>query len=273
MVGEEVLPFFLCEVLAAYGTAAVLQDDTVCVGDEHGVVAEGRVFLRGGGAVEEDVRVHAHEVASPVDYGGGVVVAVGGEGDADAASLPQQSVNLFVLGGGEAYDGHDGVFVALGVVPVLRDERVAWGLNMEDGGFAVFEFEMYVGTRVDGLASVLNQTGEVVAMAVVVFGQALGVWVVETEPHIGTHEEQKVEDAPGYGDFLVGVAAAAGFDQEVDGGNGNGDEEPEEEDQEEQDDEVVVPKCDNGGGDKQSGDEFEIFHGLSGQGVADVGCE
>ena len=131
---------------------------------------------------------------------------------------------------------------------------------MEDGGFAVFEFEMYVGTRVDGLAGVLNQTGEVVAMAVVVFGQALGVWVVETEPHIGTHEEQKVEDAPGYGDFLVGVAAAAGFDQEVDGGNGNGDEEPEEEDKEEQDDEVVVPQCDNGGGDKQGGDEFEIFH-------------
>ena len=105
----------------------------------------------------------------------------------------------------------------------------------------MLEFEMDVGTRVDGLAGVLNQAGEVVAVVVVVFGQAHGVWVVEAEPHLGAHEQQEVEDASGNGDFLVGVAAAAGFDQEVEGSNGNGDEEPEEEDNEEQDDEVVVP--------------------------------
>lgn len=91
IVGKEGLPLLLCEGLAAYGSTAVLQDDAVGVGDEHGVGAEGGVFLRGGGAVEKDVGIHAHEVATPIDYCGGVVVATGGECDADAASLPQQS--------------------------------------------------------------------------------------------------------------------------------------------------------------------------------------
>ena len=101
---------------------------------------------------------------------------------------------------------------------------------MENGCFAVLEFEMDVGAWVDGLAGVLNQAGEVVAVAVVVLGQTLGIWVVEAEPHIGAHEQQEVEDAQSHGDFLIGVAASAGFDQEVEGGDGNGEEKPEEED-------------------------------------------
>ena len=115
MVGEKGFLFFVGEGLGTDGTTAVLQDDAVGVGDVHGVGEEGGVFLRGGGAVEEDVGVHSHEVAAPIDYGGGVVVAAGGEGDADAVCLSQQSVYLCELLLGEACSVHDGVVV----VPVL----------------------------------------------------------------------------------------------------------------------------------------------------------